>query len=163
VRGELAALLGGAAGAKAYAAAYFERHGSVPGAPLHKRAAAAEMLALVDPSAKAKASAALLAGGPAGAGEGALRQLLAAAAAPGRKQPAPAGAGAGGAHGEAVEVEGLLARGGPLADAAAAARWRELCAAAFPYSTHFGGPKRWVVPAAGANGVAEGVAKLGVA
>jgi hypothetical protein len=45
---------------------------------------------------------------------------------------------------DCADVERSLAcAGAPLADAAAAAEWRQLCAAAFPHSTHFGGALQW--------------------
>ncbi|GBF95135.1 N-alpha-acetyltransferase auxiliary subunit [Raphidocelis subcapitata] len=166
VREGLSELLAGAPSAAAAAERYFSAHGG-PASPLPRRAAAAEMLARVDPVARPKAVAALLAGGASGAGTGALRRRLAAAAAPGR-QPAGAAAPAAAceaaaAHDDCIDVQRLLAPGGALADAAAAARWRAVCAEAFPRSSHFGGAKRWVGgDGGGANGVGDKLAELAV-
>ncbi|KIY95214.1 hypothetical protein MNEG_12750 [Monoraphidium neglectum] len=151
VRDELSALLAGAADAKAYAQRYAAQHAASPF--LARRAAAAEMLALVDAPAKAGAVAALVQAGTAGAGEGAWRPAAEQQQQqqPQQQQQQQAVA----AHAECVAVEGLLAaRGGPLEDAAAAAAWRAACAEAFPRSTHFGGPKRFVEGADGAAAAA---------
>ncbi|KAI8463620.1 MAG: N-terminal acetyltransferase A, auxiliary subunit [Monoraphidium minutum] len=164
VAGELAALLDGAAGAAGAARRYADAHAASPF--LSRRAAAAEMLALLEPGAKAAAIGALLAGGAAGAGEGgwapavpppgAARARAATAAAQRQQQPAAAAAGG---HGECVNVERLLTTaGGPLADAAAAASWRATCAAAYPRSTHFGGAKRFVEGSGGGDEVAAAAA-----
>lgn len=105
-------LLGGAADVAAYAQAYSSRHSS--SSSLRHRTAAAEMAALLDPATKLQGIQALLAAvQPAAAAE---TPDLAAC----------------------IEVHKLLLSG-PLADAAAAAEFKQSCAELFVRSGYFGG------------------------
>jgi hypothetical protein len=122
VQGVVRELLDGAPDVAAYARAYnAQQQGSSGGSgsgSLRQQAAAAEMLALLDPGSKAASVRALLADAPTAdaVAAGNARQLLA----------------------DAVEVHKLLLAG-PLADAAAAFQWQGACAAAFPRAAYWGG------------------------
>lgn len=105
-------LLGGAASVAAYAAAYSSQHSS-GSSSLRHRAAAAEMAALLDPASKQQGVQALLSS---------LQPDAAAAA----------------DLAACTEVHKLLLSG-PLADAAAAAEWKQRCAKVFTRSNYFGG------------------------
>jgi hypothetical protein len=105
-------LLGDAASVAAYVQAYSSRHSS--SSSLRHRAAAAEMAALLDPASKQQGVQALLSS----------------------LQPGTTAAAADLAA--CTEVHKLLLSG-PLADAAAAADWKQRCAGVFTRSNYFAG------------------------
>jgi hypothetical protein len=110
----LTQLLDGAKDIQAYAQAYAKQHSSSSSSGLRQQAAAVEMSALLDPASKAAG----------------IKQLTAAA---------PAGQGSSSTQlQDCMEVHRLLLAG-PLADAAAAADWKQRCAGAFVHSSYFGG------------------------
>jgi hypothetical protein len=151
----LPALLAPATTAAQYVQQYVQQHGSAAASSLQQRAAAGEMLVMVDPAAKPRAL-----------------QLVQEAVVPQGK----------GAHQQCVEVHKLLLKG-PLADAGAAAAWEGRCREAFLWSEYFKGARTGELPslesdaaaaaaaaaAAGgkqqqqANGVASAMEKLTVA
>lgn len=109
----LTQLLDGARDIQAYAQAYAKQHSSSTSS-LRQQAAAVEMSALLNPASKASG----------------IKQLTAAS---------PAGQGSSSAQlQDCMEVHRLLLAG-PLADAAAAADWKQRCAGAFAHSLYFGG------------------------
>lgn len=106
-------LLDGAKDMQAYAQAYAKQHSS-SSSSLRQQAAAVEMSALLDPASKAAGIKQLLSAGPKGQPSSSQRLQ------------------------DCIEVHKLLLAG-PLADAAAAADWKQRCAEAFAYSSYFGG------------------------
>lgn len=121
VQDVLEELLDGAKTVQDYAQAYSKRHsGSGSGSSLQQQAAAVEMAVLLDPTSKAAG----------------LKQLLAAA--PAAQHSSSADGSSWPQLQDCIEVHKLLLSG-PLSDAAAAAEWKQRCAAAFRHSSYFGG------------------------
>jgi hypothetical protein len=108
-------LLGDAANVETYAQVYSSRHSS-NSSSLRHRAAAAEMAALLDPASKQQGVQALLA----------------------TLQPGTTSAAAAVDLAACTEVHQLLLSG-PLADAAAAADWKQRGAGVFTRCNYFGG------------------------